>query len=170
MHHWLQALFSSFHVCMVVGRIWLSQKRSILRFCMCVECMCLCVCIYREEGMSVWVRVFTPWPQTGVLKPLWQCAQTTFSLLSSPSISLCHSLHPRGHVLRHLHPGSDCVIFSTPTPTPDACFLHSFFCSFFSQHALDTLYTPTLSTTPLLPTPSTSSAVDPSFPPGFRCV
>lgn len=130
---------------------WLSQKRSILRFCMCVECMCLCVCIYREGGMSVWVRVFTPWPQTGVLKPLWQCAQTTFSLPSSPSISLCQSLHPRGHVLRHLHPGSVCVIFSPPTPTPDACFLHPFLCSFFSQHALDTLYTPTLSTTPCFP-------------------
>lgn len=79
--------------------------------------------------------VFTPWPQTGVLKPLWQCVQTAFSLLSPPSISLCHSLHPRGHVLRHLHPGSVRVIFSPPTPTLDACFLHPFFCSLFSQHA-----------------------------------
>ena len=170
MHHWLQALFSSFHVCMVVGRILIVSEKvysEVLSVCWVHESVCMC--IYREGGMSMWVCVFTPWPQTGALKPLWQCAQTIFSLLSSLSISLCHSLHPRGHVLRHLHPGSVCVIFSPPTPTPDACFLHPFFCSFFSQHALDTLYTPTLSTTPF-PTPSTSSAVDPSFPPGFRCV
>lgn len=105
--------------------------------------------------------VFTPWPQTGVLKPLWQCVQTAFSLLSPPSISLCHSLHPRGHVLRHLHPGSVRVIFPPPTPTLNTCFLHPFFCCLFSQHAFrHPTHSPTV---PCFPLPPPLLSIPPSL-------
>lgn len=113
----------------------------------CVRALSACVCLYRVRRISMWVRVFTPWPQTGVLKPLWQCVQTAFSLLSplSPSAT---PVHPRGHVLRHLHPGSVRVIFSPLSPLMPVFF-------FFPTHS-SVLSSPNmLLDTPHAPAPST---------------
>lgn len=154
MHHWLRALFWSFHVRMVVGRILIVVEKVYSEVLFVSACVCVIVCIYGERGISMWVRAFTPWPQTGVLKPLWQCVQTAFSLLLPPSIALCHSLHPRGHVLRHLHPGSVRVIPPPHTLPPLK--------PVFSTHSsvlpspnmlLDTPHTPPPLAVPLLPPP-----------------
>lgn len=145
----------------------LLYESFFLRFCLCVCWLCLSfLCIFGKR--EIWC-VFTPWPQTGVLKPFRQCA--AFSLLSPPSIFYNHALHPRGHVLRHLHPGSlPPPSRPTHTHTLDACFLHLLLCFLFSQHAFRHTTNSHLIHHPLFATSSASFAVDPLFPPGFRCV
>lgn len=149
MHHWLQALFWSFHVRMVVGRTLIVVEKVYSEVMLVSACWVrVCVCMYGEREIYIYVcmrvGVFTPWPQTGVLKPLWQCVQTAFSLLSPPSISLCHSIHPRTCFKTFTSWFCPCDIFYSQSPN------HSSVLS-SPNMLLDTPHTPAPSTAPCLP-------------------